>query len=495
MRTLIFFLLMLMSLSGMAQEEKTRLLVPVDEIPALQKSDFSQAKKKDISKMTCEELLEELENNPALPSSEYDKCGFNDSYQTWEKWAGFVTVNQMKRALYEICIRYPEHEYHDMYCERSAGFNYGPALFEIGKKAFQENDFTNTKLYFSKALQAGNLTQEQEGNILAFLGAYYVQQNDIDSAKAYLEKASQKRSALANNILGVFSFANAEETLEAQKPAFEYFWKAILLDCPMAQENLGLFHLVRQGKLKKQEALLLMKQHLTTCEPTKENKSKIDEDLLACQCRFVLSEQERLKKKSYVLTQIEGVVATLQKQTGEVIKVSKGDVLDNGMLVSDVRKTAVILTKGTKEREVLNLFSGQKCVTFCQKHHIQENLSPADMYTRASRNDKLKVRPYHLTFTPQECEVIAYYAPQYVDVSLPYVGKEECAQTKQASQAPKEIEKLLQAKDPEKPQEADTYFLPRADDQTIRTLTDAEKERLMEMTSMISEDSAKKKSK
>ena len=35
--------------------------------------------------------------------------------------------------------------------------------------------------------------------------------------------------------------------------------------------------------------------------------------------------------------------------------------------------------------------------------------------------------PYHLTYTPQQCADINYYAQRLVDTSLPFKGKEECA--------------------------------------------------------------------
>ena len=70
-------------------------------------------------RLDCESILASLETGEIQDGSYYDKCGFDDSLQVWTKWAGYVSEKKMKRAVFEICVRYPEHEYHNLYCEKA----------------------------------------------------------------------------------------------------------------------------------------------------------------------------------------------------------------------------------------------------------------------------------------------------------------------------------------------------------------------------------------
>ncbi|MBR3914047.1 MAG: hypothetical protein IKJ28_07420, partial [Alphaproteobacteria bacterium] len=54
-----------------------------------------------------------------------------------------------------------------------------------------------------------------------------------------------------------------------------------------------------------------------------------------------------------------------------------------------------------------------------------ENLTPEQMKEKLS-GQTMRIKPYRITFTDKECQDIAYYAPHYVDVNLPYFGKTEC---------------------------------------------------------------------
>ena len=59
------------------------------------------------AELTCEEIFEKLETGELTDSSLYDKCGFLNEDLVWGKWAGFVSEKKMRRAIYEICIRFP----------------------------------------------------------------------------------------------------------------------------------------------------------------------------------------------------------------------------------------------------------------------------------------------------------------------------------------------------------------------------------------------------
>ena len=56
--------------------------------------------------------------------------------------------------------------------------------------------------------------------------------------------------------------------------------------------------------------------------------------------------------------------------------------------------------------------------------------------------DSVHIKPYHLTFTPQECENITYYAKALLEENMPYVGQKECAHP--ANAAPHNLIDLLE---------------------------------------------------
>lgn len=441
---------------------------------------------------SCEAILARLEINQQESDTLYDQCGFNDEKTVWEKWAGYATVNKMSRALYEICVRYPEHIYHDMYCERSAGLGYGPALVLLGQKAFQEGDFKKSTNLFVSALNSKELNTKQEAQILETLGLQAVKEDDTEKALAYFKKAAQKGSALANNFLGVHTYINASDTPTQKKVAFDYFWRAILLGCKVAEENLGLFHLVRLKKLPIEDALKIMQMNAQVCERKSEVPQVFDDSLLSCQCQTILRDYERLQKQPYMLVGIEDVQAQLKKQDGTTLMVSKGDVLDNGFRVDDMRKTALILTRGRGERIILNLFTDQACQKFCEEHKISDNLSKNEMLAHINKKSAVKVQPYHLTFTPQECELINYYAPQYVDVSLPYTGKEECKNVAIEQQKRAPIDELLNEAEVEEVVE-DKLFVPYEEEFENRSLSDGEKAYFLELGAIVEQENNDRK--
>ena len=80
----------------------------------------------DLTDSACEKLLTQAEVNPNPDI--YTNCGFDDPFRAWEVWAPFAAAHDMKHALYELCIRYPEHKYGLLYCQKAVDLNYGPAL-------------------------------------------------------------------------------------------------------------------------------------------------------------------------------------------------------------------------------------------------------------------------------------------------------------------------------------------------------------------------------
>lgn len=381
----------------------------------------------------CETLLRQAESSDTTTiqnsaENPYDLCGFNDEKIVWETWAPFASQNNLKRALYEICVRFPEHIYHDTYCEKSAELGYGPALAIKAENLIQKGEIQTGLSWATKAIETNQLSTEQTGKLLEVIGVNYFQ-NKNPQYQAYLEQAALRRSALANHLLGVLAYEKSENDEQQEQMAFQLIWRAILLDCPNAEENLGLFHLKRQGKIPFDTALRMMQEKMMTCQPTPQDSTASDSDdkeFYSCRCKTAIETEKRYREKPYLLLKTEGEQALLQDESGQEYQVSVKDNLPNQGTVAEIRKSAVILTY-PNDRVILNLYKPNKCAEFCTENNITENLTPEEMEKRLMGDVGLIIKPYHLTFTPQECETILYYAPDLVDTNLPFVGKEECA--------------------------------------------------------------------
>ena len=379
------------------------------------------------AELSCEEIFEKLETGELTDSSLYDKCGFLNEDLVWGKWAGFVSEKKMRRAIYEICIRFPSHEYHELYCDKAIQMEYPPALIYAGEQAINKGDFQTGYNYLTKALSTQKLTNKEEGRVLEILGVHYLKNSD-QKAAAYIDKAAKKESALANNLLGINYYIRKDDDLANEEILMEYFWRAILLDCKKAEENVGLVQLAKQGKITYEKALAEMKKNMYSCDATiMEKNVKKDSELYSCRCKFALDMDKRQSNKDYVLIRTEAKMAVLEDKNGETVSVTEGRVLSNKARVSEVRRTAVILTYPTGEREILNLYKKDPCVDFCKQHGIQENLSVENMRLRIDGvKEAVKIKPYHLTFTPQECAFVEHYAKLLFPNKETYVGKEEC---------------------------------------------------------------------
>ena len=379
------------------------------------------------AELSCEEIFEKLETGELTDSSLYDKCGFLNEDLVWGKWAGFVSEKKMRRAIYEICIRFPSHEYHELYCDKAIQMEYPPALIYAGEQAINKGDFQTGYNYLTKALSTQKLTNKEEGRVLEILGVHYLKNSD-QKAAAYIDKAAKKESALANNLLGINYYIRKDDDLANEEILMEYFWRAILLGCKKAEENVGLVQLAKQGKITYEKALAEMKKNMYSCDATiMEKNVKKDSELYSCRCKFALDMDKRQSNKDYVLIRTEAKMAVLEDKNGETVSVTEGRVLSNKARVSEVRRTAVILTYPTGEREILNLYKKDPCVDFCKQHGIQENLSVENMRLRIDGvKEAVKIKPYHLTFTPQECAFVEHYAKLLFPNKETYVGKEEC---------------------------------------------------------------------
>ncbi|MBQ9738924.1 MAG: sel1 repeat family protein [Alphaproteobacteria bacterium] len=349
----------------------------------------------------------------------YDECGFNNVETAWNTWAGWVSQKEYKKALYQLCVRWPHHMYSDLYCEKSADLGYAPAIAEQGHRLMAKGLGKPAEEHYARALQIGGLSDVQEGQVAERLGFYYLDEmgGAYAPAKAveFLAEASKKRSAAANNMIGYLFYTGEYGQPQKDTKAFEYFWRAILLGCPAAEENLGLFHLVRGNQLKRETAVKYMRSLAFSCAGTSSEGAEVLVKPAGCNCEMAQDIVERHKNKPYYLIDIIGDEVRLQDHNGKVVSAHAGKRLPDDFVVAEVRKTAIILEKA-EQRVVLNLVPDMDCIEYCKKMTLSDGTV-----------EDVKIKPYRLTFTPSECRDLLYYAPALVDVKLPFVGKKECA--------------------------------------------------------------------
>ncbi len=383
-----------------------------------------------VDEKTCDKLIEKAETTQEGSIDVYALCGFDDPQKAWGKWAGTASAKNWKKALYELCVRYPDHTYGPLYCDKSAALGYGPALAEIGHRQMRSGNTKSALNSYATALATKELSKPEEGKIAEYLGFYYLTPDSPDfnvpKALAFLSKAALQRSARSNNMLGYLAYSGKYGIKVDQKEALKYFWRAILLDCPAAEENLGLFHLSRQNKISKELALEQMEKAIFTCDPSAQpQKQQIDASLKNCPCQTVLETEQRFRSKPYILLETGMDTAVLEDSAGNKIHVKKGTSLQDGGSITEIRKTAVIGMIG-KERIILNLYKKDPCLSYCQENNITTNPSQ-EQKDNQEQEQQITIKPYRLSFTPQECRDLTYYAPLLVDTALPYVGKEQCA--------------------------------------------------------------------
>ena len=162
-------------------------------------------------------------------------------------------------------------------------------------------------------------------------------------------------------------------------------------------------------------------------------------------------------------------------QTGEEISVTEQRNLPNGANVLEVRRTAVILRYPDDVREILNLYKKDDCVDFCKGNNITTNLSQEEMRLKIEGvKETVRIKPYHITYTPQECAFLAYYAEKLFPNGIDYKGKEECQNL-----APSEDAILKNMTVPEK-----EVVMPAPKKEVIEdTLSSREKKRLIKSAS------------
>lgn len=198
----------------------------------------------------CQPLIAAAEQAPN--ESVYLECGFGDFKTAAGYWAPLAEKNGWKAALYEIYRHNATYPVTQKYLNKSAQLGYMPALVVAGDELYEQGKIPEAMKYYNVAIR-GDLDEATKGKItgrVAFLyanpkGPYH----DTKKAVPLLKKAATQRDALSNNILGALSLVQEDAMAYNAEEAFKYFWRAILLGCTAAQENLGFFLLAKDHKI------------------------------------------------------------------------------------------------------------------------------------------------------------------------------------------------------------------------------------------------------
>lgn len=373
-------------------------------------------------------LEAEKQRNPQV----YSQCGFNDAGKAFVHWKNWAERNNAFQAMYELCVRYPEAPESISLCQKAALGGNGPALIHLADKLYEQKKYMEAFQSYTQALKSPLLTSDEKGSIAEKIGVLYLdpQSSYYNPSKGFplIEKATRQRGALANNIIGAYSMFGLEKQPIDQKKAFEHLWRAVLLGCPNAEENLGLFYLVHQKKIALADARQLAKDKIFTCQsfgaPVRKEYTNIVQR--NCDCVRVMQKEHLAQLNPYRLLSISANSAVLQDKNGQHFSVVKDTVLPDGNRVSEIHKSALILIEG-KKRQILTLAPDESCVQYCKNRQKPKQ----------EKNPLPDVEPYHLTFTPSECSDLLYYAERLVDTNLPFTGKKECGYSGELDEATK----------------------------------------------------------
>lgn len=354
----------------------------------------------------------------------YTQCGFDDANRALIRWSSWVVQNNAYQAMYELCVRYPNTQEGVKLCQTSAMAGNGPALLLQANQFYDQKKYIQALQSYTQALKSPLLTEEEKGQVSEKIGILYLDKSSpyYNPQKGWplIERATQQRSALANNIVGVYSMLGLEEQKINLEKAFEHLWRSVLLGCPNAEENLGLFYLLHEKKITPNDLKDLVGDKILTCQndivsdaTTLSGKKFIQTD---CDCGKTMMMESLIANQPYrlILVDQDNGVAVLKDSNNRQFSVSLNKTLPDGYSVAEIRKTAVVLMKN-KMRQTLNLAPDEGCVEYC-----------SNKQGKAQKSDKPDVKPYRLTFTPSECSSILYYAERLVDTNLPFVGKQEC---------------------------------------------------------------------
>jgi len=199
----------------------------------------------------CQTLISaaEEEDNPEV----YVECGFNEPHTALTYWAPLAERNEWPKALYQIYKTHNTFPVVKGYLYKAAQLGYTPAIVAVGDEFFDQGKIPEAMRYYNAAVRA-DLDEETQGKITGRLALLYADPKssyyDMKKALPLLQKASLQRHALSNNVLGTLSLFGRDGMPQNAEESFKYFWRAILLGCPAAEENLGFFLMARDHYIK-----------------------------------------------------------------------------------------------------------------------------------------------------------------------------------------------------------------------------------------------------
>ena len=364
----------------------------------------------------CQEAVRSAENirNPDI----YTACGFDDRQKALGEWSLWAEKEKAGQAFYEICTRHPSSYSAESYCQKAMELGNGPALLRHANSLYEKKDYKGAATFYTRALKSPLLNNAEKGQIAQNMGLLYMNPESSyynpKKGMPLIEKAISRRGAEANNLMGVYALFGLQGVPQNSEKSFEYFWRSLLLGCPSAEENLGLFHLYKQRKIDNKTAYQNMTERMFSCTPPKfVEPESIEEN--NCNCNEVYERERLAKLYPYRLIKISPDMenATLLDKKNKKFDVKKSTKLQDNMVVSEIRQKALVLLT-SQTRTVLNLAPIDNCPEICEK---KDKLNTVKTKT---------IKPYRLTFSTHECSDILYYAERLVDTNLPFTGKEEC---------------------------------------------------------------------
>ena len=191
----------------------------------------------------CQALV--MDSETEYDAAVYDNCFFNNLKTVLTYWAPLAKSNNWRVALFEIYRRQQVYPNMKEYLYQSAKLGYAPAQIAVGDELFAQKRVSEAMRYYNLALHSEELSDESHGQIIGRLSMLYADSSspyfDMNRALPLLKKAALERQALPNNLLGALSLFGEGGMSQNAEEAFKYFWRAILLGCPAAEENLGFF--------------------------------------------------------------------------------------------------------------------------------------------------------------------------------------------------------------------------------------------------------------
>lgn len=354
----------------------------------------------------------------------YSECYFDAGKKALDEWGKIALENGYKRALYELCRRYWQYKQGYKMCQESAELGHIEVLAQMGIAQQEKGNIQKAHELFKQIIPL--FKPSQNPVVSEQIGFYYAKVNrDMKSALPYLEQASLNRSALANNILAVHTFLDILKDSEAQEKnikseklekLYSYLWRAILLDCPMAEENLGIIGIFLDENISSEQAQQELKMRMFTCTKKTEAKEGDYLDFSQCDCPVVLDDAQRQEKYPFkVLSVVPGVSALLEDKGGVIHNMLKGASFLGGK-IQEIHESSIFYVKDTQE--IIPVYTKDFCLEYCYDHPTQVK--------KLNLAERVEIRPYRLKFNRKECKEINYYAPLLVDTRLPYIGQVEC---------------------------------------------------------------------